>query len=101
MGDSKSESVGVRTIERIGVERYDRDLETKTRWSGGVRVFYFVRPDSLNGQATLTSDATDLAGCLPWCSHIQSSVALSASADWTLKSNRVPTCLLLWYVSCA
>jgi hypothetical protein len=35
------------------VERCDRDLDT--RWSGGVQVFYLVRPDSLNGQATLTS----------------------------------------------
>lgn len=36
MGDSTSESVGVRTIVRFEVERCDRDLET--RWSGGVRV---------------------------------------------------------------
>jgi hypothetical protein len=76
LGDSKSESVGVRMIARIEVERCDRDLET--RWSGGVRVCKTktVSSDRLPCNLGVWSDATVLStfysGCLPLSSHIRS-----------------------------
>lgn len=67
----KSESVGVRNIARIEVERCDRD--PKNKLGGGVRV-YETRQSQWTGffEATaMWSDATALsAWCLPLSSHI-------------------------------
>jgi hypothetical protein len=75
LSDSKSESVGVRMIARIEVERCDRDPKNKSG-GGSTRLrckTKTVSSDRLPCNLGMWSDATALSTyCLPLSSHIYS-----------------------------